>query len=303
MSVRVMVDSIFPALLTSAFAAAAWRPRDPKLQRSPLWDAAAGLLAGLAFLVRAQTLVALPALAILLLARRPLARGLASLSVTLGAAILTASPLLLRNLRAFGTPIYSDVAAYGIWPYVDTVAFSHGLARPPAPLAFAFHHVPQVLHHMAESAVRFAAYALPNDVAGNPAWVVPLFAGLLLAAARWRDFAFAWVYLAFTLTLVFAVLWDSRYFASTVPLWALFTALGATWLLRALGPLPLVGRVRGIHLLAGALLILLGVQTVGVRRALSGLRQPEIEAARALAPELRELLKPDESAMVVTTSF
>ena len=303
MSVRVMVDSIFPALLTLAFAAGAWRPRDPSRQRTQLVDAAAGLLAGLAFLVRAQTLVALPALAILLCARRPLANGARSLAIVLAAAILTASPLLLRNLRLFGTPLYSDVTAYGIWPYVDTIAFSHGLAHPPTPLGFALHHIPQVLRHTAGSAVRFTAYALPNDIAGNPAWVIPLVVGLLLAAGRWREFAFAWVYLGSTLALVFAVLWDSRYFASTVPLWALFTAFGATFLARTLGPLPLSGRLRGVHVLAGALAILLAVQTVAARRALIGLRQPEIEAARALAPELRERLAPDESAMVVTTSF
>jgi 4-amino-4-deoxy-L-arabinose transferase-like glycosyltransferase len=303
MSVRVMVDSIFPLLLTAAFAAAAWRPRDPARQRMALADLAAGALTGLAFLVRAQTLVALPALALLLCARRPLARGIGSFSVALGAAILTASPLLLRNLRLFGIPLYSDVTAYGIWPYVDTIAFSHGLDHPPAPLGFALGHVPQVLRHMAESAMRFGVYALPNDIAGNPAWLVALFAGLVLAAARWREFSFAWVYLGLTLAMVFAVLWDSRYFASTIPLWALFTALGSEWLARAIAPLRLAGRVRGAHLLAGALVILIGVQAAIARRTLTGLRQPEIEAARALAPVLRERLGPDEAAMVITTSF
>ena len=303
MSVRVMVDSVFPALLTFAFAAAAWRPRDPARPRPPLADAATGALLGLAFLVRAQALVALPALALLLLVRAPRARGLKSLAVALGAAVLTASPLLVRNLRLFGTPLYSDVAAYGIWPYVDTIAFSHGLLHPPAPLGFALHHVPQVLRHMAESAVRFGAYVLPGDIAGNPAWVAPLVAGLLLTLPRRREFAFAWVYAGTTLLFIFAVHWDSRYFTSTVPLFALFTALGAAWLAEALGPLALAGPLRGRHVLAGALVILLGVQTEATRRAVREFRPGEIEAARALGPELRERLRPDESAMVVTTSF
>jgi len=301
MSVRVMVDSIFPALLTLAFAAAAWRPGDPSRPRPVYWDAVTGALVGAAFLVRAQTLAALPALAVLLCFRGPLARGLRAFSVVLGVAILAASPLLLRNLRLFGTPLYSDVTAYGIWPYVDTIAFSHGLDRPPAPLAFALHHLPQVLRHMTQSAVRFAAYALPGDIAGNPAWVLPLVAGLALSLRR--DLAFAWIYLGTTMVLVFAVLWDSRYFASTVPLWSLFTAVGAAWIARALGALPLAARLRGRHLLAGALVILLAVQTEAARRAVEGLKPGEIGAARALAHELRRRLQPDESVMVVTTSF
>jgi 4-amino-4-deoxy-L-arabinose transferase-like glycosyltransferase len=303
MSVRVMVDSIFPALITLAFAAAAWRPGDPSRTRPAYWDAATGALLGAAFLVRAQTLAALPALAVLLCVRGPLARGLRGFSVALGVAILAASPLLLRNLRLFGTPLYSDVAAYGIWPYVDTIAFSHGLDRPPAPLAFALHHLPQVLRHMMQSAVRFAAYALPGDIAGNPAWVLPLVAGLALSLPRKRELAFAWIYLGITMALVFAVLWDSRYFASTVPLWSLFTAMGAAWIAGALGELPLAGRLRGRHLLAGALVILLAVQTEAARRAVADLKPGEIGAARALAPELQRRLKPDESVMVVTTSF
>jgi dolichyl-phosphate-mannose-protein mannosyltransferase len=303
MSATVVVDSIFPALVTLAFAAAAWRPRDPARERGPLADLAAGALLGLAFLVRAQALVTLPALALLLFARRPAARGLSSLAVALGAAIAAASPLLLRNLRLFGTPFHSDVAAYGIWPYVDTIAFSHGLAHPPAPLGFALHHVPQILRHMVESAVRFAVHSLPGDIAGNPAWVPLLCAGLALSFARPRHFAFAWVYAGITLLFIFAVLWDTRYFASTIPLWALFTAMGAAWLARGVGTLPLAGPVRGAHLLAGALAILLLVQTVAARHGLEVRREPEIEAARALAPELRARLKPDESAMVVTTSY
>ena len=56
-------------------------------------------------------------------------------------------------------------------------------------------------------------------------------------------------------------------------------------------------------MLAFALVILLGVQTEATRRAVAEFRPGEIDAARALAPELRGRLKPDESAMVVTTSF
>jgi hypothetical protein len=214
-----------------------------------------------------------------------------------------AAPLLVRNLRLFGTPLYSDVTAYGIWPYVDPISFSHGLSRPPAPLGFALHHLPQVVRHIAASVVRFAIYVVPGDLSGNPAWVVVLVAGALLTLSRPREFAFAWIYVAMTLLLVFAVTWDSRYFASIVPLWALSTALGAVWIARALGPLELPGRLQGRHVLAAALVLLLGVQIAAARRAVADFRPGEIDAARAMAPELRARLAPDESAMVVTTSF
>jgi hypothetical protein len=53
---------------------------------------------------------------------------------------------------------------------------------------------------------------------------------------------------------------DTRYFASTVPLWALFTAMGAVWLARAVGPLPLAGPLRGKHVLIASLVVLLAMQ-------------------------------------------
>jgi hypothetical protein len=303
MSVRVMVDALFPALLTLAFALAAWRARAGGERLTLLVDAAAGVALGLAFMVRAQTLMALPAFALLMLPGRSRARSLGGLALALGAAVLTASPFLLRNLRLFGVPFYSDVSAYGIWPYVDHLTFSHGLDRPPAPIGFALHHVPQVLRHMAESAVRFAIREVPDSLTGNPVWVLPLVAGLALSIPRWRTFAFAWVYLVATAIFVFALHWDSRYFTSTVPLWSLFTALGGVWVARALGPLPLAGRLSGRHLLAGALVVLVGVQAEAARRQVVRVTQAELDAARSEAPMLRARLAPDEAVMVVSTSY
>jgi hypothetical protein len=291
---------MFPALLTSAFALAAWRPNGHKVRPLGL-DVATGITLGLAFMTRAQALVAVPALALFVL--RPFhPRAMRSLSFILVPAIGTALPFLLRNLRLFGTPFYSDVGAYGLWPYVDHLTFSHGLDRPPAPIAFALTHLPEVLKHWLASAVRFAISYLPQEVGGHPLWMVPLAIGAVLVARDWRRFLAPAFYLVVTVSFIFAVNWDGRYFSSTVPLWSIATALGAVWIAEALGPRPLWGPLRGAHVLVAALILTAALQVAYARRQ-ARVPSPEIEAAIHEAPFLRAHLGPDESVMVVTTSF
>lgn len=299
MSVRVTVDSLFPALLMVAFVLAAWRPR---AGRTLVLDLAAGVAAGLAFMVRGQMLVAAPAFVAALALRRT--RRDATLGVVLAAvaAVAAASPFLLRNLRLFGVPFYSDVGAFGLWPYVDHMTFSHGLDRPPAPIGWALAHPAAVLRHMAESLVQFCVFALPQDVLGHPLWVLALAAGVPLALARGRALLPLWIYLGATVGFVFAVNWDSRYFASTVPFWAILAALGAAWVARALGPRPLAGPLRGVHLLVAAAALTFALQAATARRKVERSSPPELEAALAEAPFLQARLAPDEAVMVVTTS-
>jgi hypothetical protein len=301
MSVRVTVDAPFPALLTAAFALAAWRPA---AAGRPLWaDALTGAVVGLAFMVRGQTLTAVPALAIMLAMRRARAGALLGGAVTTVVAVLVASPFLLRNIQSFGAPFHSDVGAYGIWPYVDPLVFSHGLDRPPAPIAFALTHIPEVLRHMMESAVRFAVFVLPRDIVGNPVWLPALAVGGFLSLGRWRSFIAPWAYVLPTLLFIFAVHWDSRYFTASLPYWAMLTAVGAVWVARGLGDRSVWGRVRVRHVLVAVAVIASVVQIETARRNVARLRSVEIEAAIAEAPFLRERLAPDEAVMVVTTSF
>jgi hypothetical protein len=297
MAVRVTVDSLFPALLMITFALAAWRPR-------PAWaDVATGIVAGLSFMVRGQTLVAAAALAVLLAVRRPRRDAIAGLVIAGLLATATASPFLIRNLKLFGVPFYSDVGEYGLWPYVDHLTFSHGLERPPPPLAFALTHIPEVLRHMAESLFRFCVYAMPGDILGNPVWIVPLVAGTLFALRRGWRFLPLWLYTGATVLFIFAINWDARYWASTVPFWALLTAMGAAWIARTLGPYPVAGPVRGVHVLIVAMAITFAVQADGTRRRVAHFLAPEVDAAIAEAPFLRTHLAPDEAVMAVTTSF
>jgi hypothetical protein len=134
--------------------------------------------------------------------------------------------------------------------------------------------------------------------------MVPLAAGVLLSLARWRQWLFAYLQIGLTLTFIFAVNWDARYFASAVPLWCALTAPGAVWLARTLGPAPLLGRLRGAHLLAAILAVLVLLQAVAAWRIVvhqgTG---TENAAARAEAPFLRAHLEPDEAVMALTTSF
>jgi hypothetical protein len=88
-----------------------------------------------------------------------------------------------------------------------------------------------------------------------------------------------------------------------VPLWALMTAVGASWIARALGPLELVGRIRGRHLLNAAVVVTFAIQAVAARRNVGGYHPPGIEAAMAQAAFLHERLRPDEAVMAMTNSF
>jgi hypothetical protein len=299
-SVRVMVDSSFPFVVTLAFATASWRPSERGV-RPVVRDALAGALLGLARCCgtgddgdAARGVAARVG---------PAPRGGAGAGSAALAGIVVASPFLLRNLRLFGTPFYSDVGAFGLWPYVDHITFSHGLQRPPAPLGWALSHPVAVFVHWLWSAKRFFGHTLAEELLGSPLWCATLVLGLLLAPAKLARTSFAFVYLALTLTFIFAVNWDARYFVSNVPLWCLFAALGAVELGRRAWDLPLAGGVRGGHVLVAIAAITLGVTALAARRDTAIAGQPELDAARSEAPFLKQALGPDESIMAVRTSY
>ena len=297
----VMVESLFAAVFTLLWVVLL-SGREGGGARGAVLDLSAGVIAGVAFMLRAQTLVAVPAIAILLL-RGGLADALRRSAVIAVAAIVTASPFLLRNLRLFGSPFHSDVGAFGLMPYMDVITMSGSLERPPAPLGYALHHLPQVIAHSVSSAVRFAVRTLPADVLGNPAWMVPLAIGVLLTLARWRDWLWVYVQLAITMAFIFAVNWDDRYFATSVPLWCALAAPGAWWIAERLWTQRLWGPLGGREVLVAALATLLLLQAVAARRTTREWTAPESLAARSEAAFLREHLKPDEAVMALTTSY
>jgi hypothetical protein len=301
MSVSTLVETCFALVVTTMFLAAV--PPNPGAAR-PWWrDAAAGALFGLAYLLRAQVTLALPALLLLMALGRSRLALLRRGALALVAALAVMSPLIVRNLREFGVPFFSNVTTYGLWPYVDQIQFSHGLEHPPAALPFALHHVPEIARHWVASLVRFSRFNLSEDVLGNPIWTIPFVAGALIAIARWRALGFAALYLATTLGFIFAVHWASYYFTSLTPSVCLITAAGGLWLWRALAERPIAGPFRGAHLLIGAAVVAFVLQAHASRREARAVGSLEIQAAQHEVPFLREHLAPDESVMVLVTSF
>ncbi len=315
-SVYIVAESLFTLTVTLMFLAAA-AGAAPSQGRGPTasegaasgprhpWplDLLAGALFGLSFLIRAQALLALPALVVLLVIGRRGRAALGGLALVLGPGLVVISPLLVRNLRLFGVPFHSDAAAFGLWPYADPLAFSHRLERPEAPIGYALAHLPQVAAYSLRSLARFGRHTLPKEVLGSFVLLLPLAAGLVLSVRRWRAWGFSHLYVGLSLCLISAVYWAARYFASLVPLVCLWTALGAVWLGRPLAERRIVGAVRGRHVLALALAVLVVLQVDTVRREIPRGYTPELEAARSEARFLRARLEPDESVMVVMTSY
>jgi hypothetical protein len=306
-SAYVMAESAFALALTVAFLAAApatdgnGRPVAPEAPRA--LDLISGMLFGLAFLVRAQALVAAPALALLLIAGLSVRVRLGRVALATAGALIAVAPLVARNLRVFGAPFHTDVDAFGLWPYVDQFAFTHSLDRPPAATGYALTHLPQVLAHARSALALFLRFTLPHDLLGHGALLVPLAVGAWIAIGRARVWSFALVYLACTAAFILSLNWVARYFASAVPLLCLLTALGAVAIARWLEPVP---RARGFsvaRMLALALALLLVAVAVRTVHEVAPNASPELAAARAEAPFLRAHLAPGEAVMAETTSY
>jgi hypothetical protein len=306
-STRVMEESAFTAACMMVWVLLAPPLENPGRHaraRDLARDATGGIALGIAFLLRAQTLIAAPAIAVLLATgsgarATALRRG----AIVLVVAALTASPFLLRNLQLFGSPFHSDVAVFGLMPYRDMVDLSGTLERPEAPLGWALRHLPQVAATILVNAARFVVRVLPGAVLGSPVWVVPLAAGVALSLARWRRWLFVHVFLVTSALFLFAASRDPRYFVSSAPLLCLLAARGALWLAGGLAPLPLLGPVRGRHLLLATLAALLVLGPLVARRDVMKDTRPDNEAARAEAPFLQSHLAADEAVMALSTAY
>ncbi|HTK30788.1 MAG TPA: hypothetical protein VL332_02415 [Candidatus Saccharimonadaceae bacterium] len=301
-SVTVIVESLFALAITLLFLSAALGVRGPSREARPLaLDVLTGALFGAAWLLRAQTLLALPALLLLFVQGRSWRRVAPRLLAAALAAGLVLSPFIARNLRLFGVPFYSDVPAFGIWPYVDHVTFSNGLARPPAPLGYALAHPLAILRHALWSAWHFGASALPRELYGDPLWALACAVGLVLGVRRWREQGFAFAYVGLTVAFILCVHWDTYYFTSSMVGWALLAGIGAV---EVVGRVD-AGRARPIALPVVLVLALMGPLVVAIVRParVAAFVPEEIEAAQHEAPFLRARLAPGEAVMVERTSY
>ena len=300
-SVYVMADSLFALLVTLALAIAAARGRDAR--RELALAVGAGWALGLAYMVRAQAMLAIPAVLGMLTVGRPRREALQRIGVFLPALALALAPWMARNLRLFGHPFHSDVVAFGLWPYVDPFTLYHGLDRPPAPLGFALAHLGEIARHTLQSVRTFGWHTLPQDLLGSRIWLVPFALGSGAACGRWRAWWPLLLFAALICGFLFPLFWLTRYFTAFAPVACALTALGAIWLVRGAGARAAAGPLRVAHVAAAglaALLVLAGVDAV--RRA-GDTYHPEWEAARVWGPWLEARLAPGEAVLADVTSY
>jgi 4-amino-4-deoxy-L-arabinose transferase-like glycosyltransferase len=332
-SLRVMSESLFVLTLTLAFllatpeAAVAGRvatggtARTPPVATVPTTAAKvpstavfasattvsptaaflAGAVLGLAFLVRMQALIAIPAIAWLLLSRSSLRAGLGRLALAAAGLLPVVSPLLIRNLRLFGTPLHSDATTFVLWPYLDPITFSHGLDRPPPALPFLAAHAGAVARHVAANLVHLLRGAIARELIGHVLWLPPLLIGGAITLTRPRTWGFAWIYMVPAALAMAAMSWNTRYFASLVPGLALMAAVGAAWLAERVA---LERRSPAARTLAiAALVVLLAFQASRAWRGAEEPAPPELGAALAARHDPRLTLAPDEAIIAITTSY
>ena len=300
-SVYVMSDSLFALLVTVAFALAAARGSGERGDSA--LATGVGLTLGLAYLVRAQAMTALPVVVGMLVVGRPGRAALSRLGFALATLAVVVSPWMLRNMRLFGGPIYSNVVAFGIEPYVDPFTLYHGLDPPPAPLAFALGHPAEVARYTLRSAWSFGWRTLPHDLLGSRIWLALMVLGAGAACARWRAWWPVLSFAVFNVAFLLPLLWLPRYFSAFVPAACALAALGAIRLIGAVGGRVVMGRVRVAHAAAAALAALSLVSCIRTVRHAGETYHPEWSAARAWGPWLSTHLAPGEAVMASMTSY
>jgi 4-amino-4-deoxy-L-arabinose transferase-like glycosyltransferase len=300
-SVYLMSDSLFTATLMLAFWMALLTPGRGRNFRGHLTALLSGMAFGLAFLVRAQAVFALPSMVWALVARRQRREAITCVALAALAAVLICSPYLVRNLRSFGTPFHSDVPA--VLFNVDNVPFRHSLEHPPSSLTWVMEHPREILTYSLGGLWRFVVHILPGYLLGQRMWLLPLAVGLVLAILDRRRWGFVLLYGIIMLVSILPLSWTPRYFTSLVPFLAGLAALGLvriTSYLDRFGP-RLRRPVLVFVLIACSSLLVL--QMDRARRGTPNTFTPELAAARAYGPWLNERLGPGEAVMAETTSY
>ncbi len=207
-SVYLMSDSLFAATLMLAFWMALLTPGRGRNVRGHLTAFLSGMAFGLAFLVRAQAVFALPSMVWALIARRQRREAITCVALAALAAALICSPYLIRNLRSFGTLFHSDVPA--VLFNVDNVPFRHSLERPPSSLRWVMDHPREILNYSLGGLWRFVVHILPGYLLGQRMWLLPLAVGLVLAILDRRRWGFVLLYGIIMLVSILPLSWTPR---------------------------------------------------------------------------------------------
>jgi hypothetical protein len=305
LSTNVLSESWFSVMITLMFLASAWRIHSaPEPKREVILDALSGVCFGLAYLLRSQAVLALPALLWLMAQGRDARRWARHATGAAVAALVVLSPWMVRNIARFGVPFYSDATLHGAWPYVDTIRLSHSLERPGSPLAFALSHPGLIAHRTLSSLREFITLTLPRELFGNPFWLSALAVAPLALVHRWKIWGFALLYALTSLLFFMPLDWAPRYFASSMVALAPLVGAGAVWITRSLsrnrnlpdGPSWALASLPWIWVAIGAL-------GVAMMTMLLATRPPHVDsvdsaAAQAEAPFMQSQLRPDEAVMV-----
>ena len=246
-SLRVLTEVCSIALVAAVYALAL----KPGRGRAALL----GALLGLAYLMKYQNALLWVAVAGVVVLERGWRRALADLWPAAAAYALVIAPWLVRNVRVFGDPFYTDLKWMLLSQYP---AFEHQLrffARPdPPPLLvpWGLAHPHEVVANVTNGA-RIIANEFLTQHKGS--WLlIPLVPfGLGIVRRHWKRWLPFAVYLAILAGGALVSAPQSRYLLSALPLYLTLAAAGAVWLAERGGALraPLVAAAA--LLIAGAL--------------------------------------------------
>ena len=221
-------------------------------------SAGLGIVTGLAYLMKYQSMLLWAALFAHHVLLRPPGRRMRDLAIVGLSFGVTIAPWLLRNLQVFGDPFYTDlrtdiISAYPGLGVVDRVWAS--LTPPPKPLSYLIAHAGDFVSHFYWS-LRGYALRLPPLACGS-VWLIPFaLVGVVGEARRWRHWVPGVLYGSLLLGMFSVSTAYDRYLFSLFPLVIVLVAAGVTWVMghaARLGRTAVVVRAVVLVVVAGAL--------------------------------------------------
>ena len=197
-------------------------------------SAGLGIVTGLAFLMKYQSILLLAALLVHHWIVRPPGRRLRDLAIAGLAFGVTIAPWLLRNLHVFGDPLYTDLRTDIISAYPGLGGRQRvwtSLTPPPRPLSYLIAHAGECLTHVYWS-LRAYALSLPPAAAGSVLLIPFALAGLVGESRRWRHWVPALLYGCLLLGMFSVSTANDRYLFSLFPLVIVLVAAGVVWVVR-----------------------------------------------------------------------
>jgi len=305
-STRPLTEATYTALTLGALLAVTGaRPR----------AVLAGVLVGLAWLLRYQGAVLVPAFLAILALDRPGGRAWLARSARFGLAVLVVlSPWMVRNARVTGSPVYTDLKYHVVSTYDPDrsfYAYFHGVEPVDEPIPTmvgeAWWTVRLSVHRLSLIAQRFA-----RENAGNPILLVFAIVGVVGLVRRGdgvaaddpvprRALAAVGLVGLVNLGLVMLTFAKARHLTSLDPITAALAAVGADVAVGWARALPR-GRTLA-HLVAAFLAVGISLEAVRSYRKLARHEPSEARWAEAAADAHAGRLAPDEAVMAASPYY